>query len=289
MSSGGPNLDGLIRAHREGAGMTHEQRARNRARVLGRALAGVSSAAAATSAGSAAAAKSSGTAGGWLAKTILGIALTTGTGVAYIATRATAPVAAFRSGVVFDGGVAAQAQAASSSRPASLEPVSLEPATAGPAVIASSAARQIRPVRLGAPVASRSASPEVHDLESSRAGQPALAPASLDEPHGKLGAPVAPSSLAAEVELMHKVESSLRAGQPADALALLDEPHGDEGLMGEERAAARVVTLCQLGRVDSARTEAARFLRDRPHSPLAARVRATCTKPSEGVAQGKVQ
>jgi hypothetical protein len=251
MSSGGPNLDGLIRAHREGAGMTHEQRARNRARVLGRALAGVSSAAAATSAGSAAAAKSAGTAGGWLVKSILGIALTTGAGVAYIATRGTALVPAFGSGVVFDGGVAAQAQAASSSRPASLEPVLLEPATAGPAVIASSAARQIRPMRLGA-----------------------LA---------------APSSLAAEVELMHEVESSLRAGQPANALALLDEHHGDEGFMGEERAAARVVTLCQLGRVDSARTEAARFLRDRPHSPLAPRVRATCAKPPDGVAPGKLQ
>jgi hypothetical protein len=251
MNSGGPNLDGLIRAHREGAGMTPEQRARNRARLLSRALAGLSSAAAASSAGSAAVAKTAGTAGGWLLKTILGIALTTSAGVAYLTTRATANVPAFGPGVTFHGGVAAQAQAANSSRPASLEPVSTESAMASPALIAPSAARPIRPARLRAPVA--------------------------------------PSSLAAEVEVMHEVESSLRAGKPADALALLDAPQGNERFMGEERAAARVVTLCQLGRVESARAEAARFLHDRPRSPLAARVRATCAKPPEGVAQGKVQ
>ena len=51
--------------------------------------------------------------------------------------------------------------------------------------------------------------------------------------------------------------------------------------MGEERAAARVVTLCRLGRVDDARAEAARFVRDRPRSPLVERVRSTCAKGSE--------
>ena len=65
---------------------------------------------------------------------------------------------------------------------------------------------------------------------------------------------------------MHDVESALSAGQPGRALQLLDDAaksgHGGRygGTMGEERAAARVVTLCRLGRVDDARAEAARFV-----------------------------
>jgi hypothetical protein len=91
---------------------------------------------------------------------------------------------------------------------------------------------------------------------------------------------LASPSLAVEVQLMHDVDSALQAGRPELALALLDEHRGgDGGFMGEERTAARIVTLCQLGRVDAARTEATRFLHDRPRSPLAARVRATCVKP----------
>jgi hypothetical protein len=100
---------------------------------------------------------------------------------------------------------------------------------------------------------------------------------------------LASASLAVEVQLMHDVDSALRAGRPELALALLDEHRGgDGGFMSEERSAARIVTLCQLGRVDAARTEATRFLHDRPHSPLAARVRATCVKPVANSAAEKL-
>jgi hypothetical protein len=94
------------------------------------------------------------------------------------------------------------------------------------------------------------------------------------------------SSLANEIQVMHDVEASLSAGEPAHALQLLDaasKTYGGRygGAMGEERAAARVVTLCRLGRTDEARAEAARFVRDRPRSPLIERVRSTCAKSNE--------
>src|SRR5262249_41234949 len=98
------------------------------------------------------------------------------------------------------------------------------------------------------------------------------------------------SSLAAEVQLLHDVEAALQAGEPARALQLLDAHRGGRyaGAMGEERAAARVVTLCRLGRVGEARADAEGFLRDRPRPPLAPRVRSPCAKsnepaPSDGV------
>lgn len=101
----------------------------------------------------------------------------------------------------------------------------------------------------------------------------------------RLSAPAAPpasASLAVEVKLMHDVDAALKSGRPEQALALLDEHReGDGGYMQEERAAARVFAVCQMGRIDSARAAASRFLRERPHSPLAARVRASCATPEE--------
>ncbi|KYF49516.1 hypothetical protein BE04_37450 [Sorangium cellulosum] len=73
-------------------------------------------------------------------------------------------------------------------------------------------------------------------------------------------------------------QGALRAGDAGRALALLEE-HAAEfraGTLRQERMAARVFALCALGRIDEARAEAARFLRDAPRSPLAERVRAAC-------------
>jgi hypothetical protein len=44
----------------------------------------------------------------------------------------------------------------------------------------------------------------------------------------------------------------------------------------EERGAQRVFALCALGSVARARAEADIFLAERPNSPLAPRVRASC-------------
>jgi hypothetical protein len=92
-----------------------------------------------------------------------------------------------------------------------------------------------------------------------------------------------PSLLAADVQLMHDVESALAAGQPERALSLLDARRASHvsGPLDEERAAARIVTLCKLGRGDEARAEAGHFLRDWPRSPLVERVRSTCPKTSD--------
>jgi hypothetical protein len=99
-------------------------------------------------------------------------------------------------------------------------------------------------------------------------------------------APVAPpvlaaSSVAEEADLLRRADRTLKANDPQGALALLDRhaaqfPHG---VLVEERDAERVVVLCALARVDDARALAAAFLRDRPRSPLAERVRASCATP----------
>ena len=74
---------------------------------------------------------------------------------------------------------------------------------------------------------------------------------------------------------MREVNGALQAGNPEKAIALLDEP-SDSGELREERAAARVLALCKLGKHEEASAAAAAFLRDSPRSPLADRVRAGC-------------
>ena len=85
------------------------------------------------------------------------------------------------------------------------------------------------------------------------------------------------ASLTDDVRLMHQVSEALRSGRAAQALALLNQDaRRATGAMREEKSAARVVTLCQLGRVAEARSEAAMFERQYPRSPLVFRVRSSC-------------
>jgi RNA polymerase sigma-70 factor (ECF subfamily) len=72
--------------------------------------------------------------------------------------------------------------------------------------------------------------------------------------------------------------AALHAGDAARALALFDQ-HArtyPNGLLSEERAAERVLALCDLGRHAEARLGAGEFLRQYPRSPLAARLRESC-------------
>ena len=88
----------------------------------------------------------------------------------------------------------------------------------------------------------------------------------------------APSTLAQELALLGRAQRAINGGEPESALALLAE-HArrfPNGAMAEEREAARVVALCRAGQSDRARAAASRFLRERPNSPLAARVGAAC-------------
>jgi len=235
------NLDDLISAHREGVRLTGEQHARNKARLLSRVAAGVAVSTAAAG-----------------ASTSTAIAATT------THAAATTMIVKVLIGLAVVGGAGAAYYA---SRPANLVAVAPTP-IAAPAVAPVPAATEpnaVEPTVPAEPVADIAA-------PSPRAAKPSASSS---------------SSLAGEIQLMHDVESALSSGQPGRALQLLDDAaksgHGGRygGTMGEERAAARVVTLCRLGRVDDARAEAARFVRDRPRSPLVERVRSTCAKGSE--------
>jgi hypothetical protein len=66
---------------------------------------------------------------------------------------------------------------------------------------------------------------------------------------------------------------------------MLDEQSAtyETGQLREERAAARVLVLCKLGRVEEANAAAARFLRDNPRSPLLDRIRPGCPAKAQGV------
>jgi len=93
--------------------------------------------------------------------------------------------------------------------------------------------------------------------------------------------PASPTTLEAETRLVRAGVASLHGHDPGRALALFDQ-HAKEypsGALAEERAAARVNALCDLGQTSNAQAAAGAFLRDRPSSPLAARVRMACPNP----------
>lgn len=87
------------------------------------------------------------------------------------------------------------------------------------------------------------------------------------------------STFTADVNLLRNVHQAIAEGRAAQALALLDvrRTQAPEGAFAPERAAARVVALCRLGRTAEARAEAERFLASYPRSPLGERVRHTCS------------
>jgi outer membrane protein assembly factor BamD (BamD/ComL family) len=86
------------------------------------------------------------------------------------------------------------------------------------------------------------------------------------------------ASIAAEVALMQRAQSALAAGDSARSLEALDalSARHPDGVLREEREAARVLALCASGRVDEARALGQRFLAQTPNSVQAARVRGSC-------------
>jgi hypothetical protein len=98
----------------------------------------------------------------------------------------------------------------------------------------------------------------------------------------------APRSIADETRVLEAAQRELASGRAASALALLDE-HAERfpsGALGEERTAARVLSLCALGRTEEARRSAAAFLERSPRSPLIPRLRGSCAL--EGRADDKI-
>jgi len=118
--------------------------------------------------------------------------------------------------------------------------------------------------------------------ESAPSDAPESAPADAPE-SAPSNAPESADTLLAETRRLRAAHGALQGGDPARALALLSEPSAStEGQsLQEERAAARVLALCELGRGEEARAEAARFLAQNPGSPLADRVRNACSRETD--------
>jgi len=107
--------------------------------------------------------------------------------------------------------------------------------------------------------------------------QRAEAPAPV-APSASVSPAPAPSTLASETRLLEAAQRELASGRAASALSLLDE-HARRfpgGALSEERIAARVLSLCALGRHEAARQAANSFVAASPRSPLIPRLRGSC-------------
>lgn len=89
------------------------------------------------------------------------------------------------------------------------------------------------------------------------------------------------NTLGAETSALRAAQKALRDGDTARALGLLSDEAAlhPNGALVQERAAARVLALCQAGNVNAARQEAREFEALYATSPLLARVRAACAEP----------
>jgi len=107
---------------------------------------------------------------------------------------------------------------------------------------------------------------------------PGAAPMASSQTGSERRSTGAPTTIEAETRLVRAGVAALHAGDAARALAAFDQHARDypNGLLAEERSAERVIALCDLGRRADARVGAVGFLRQYPHSPLAARVRSAC-------------
>jgi hypothetical protein len=88
---------------------------------------------------------------------------------------------------------------------------------------------------------------------------------------------------AEDARVLRAARAALAAGQAERALLLLERRRGKHsGVLAEEREAARIVTLCQLGRRDEARAARDQFLLRHASSPLVERVRRACPPAERG-------
>ncbi|MDC0668069.1 tetratricopeptide repeat protein [Nannocystis radixulma] len=87
-----------------------------------------------------------------------------------------------------------------------------------------------------------------------------------------------PSLRPEEVASFQRAQAALAAGRHEDALAALDA-HGRRfpgGVFEEERQVSRATALCKLGDREAASAARQKFLRERPSSHLAERMRQIC-------------
>jgi hypothetical protein len=86
--------------------------------------------------------------------------------------------------------------------------------------------------------------------------------------------------LSEEVAIMSRAETDLHGGRPESALKALAEHERKfgNGVLAEERTAARIQALCALGRTAEADAQLARLTRIAPNSPHTERARQACAK-----------
>jgi hypothetical protein len=89
-------------------------------------------------------------------------------------------------------------------------------------------------------------------------------------------APAAASRLRAELELLQRVQAALKRREASSALQALDAHRTTDSTLLAERRAARILALCQLGRIDDARRAAAAFVKQHPDSLQRAAVDGSC-------------
>ncbi len=87
-------------------------------------------------------------------------------------------------------------------------------------------------------------------------------------------------ALAEEVAIMSRAETDLHGGKPEAALKALDEHERKfgNGVLTEERTAARIQALCALGRTTEADAQLARLVRMAPNSFHTERALRACQK-----------
>jgi hypothetical protein len=91
----------------------------------------------------------------------------------------------------------------------------------------------------------------------------------------------ASETLSAELDLLHDAQAKWRNGDPNSSLALLatHRQRYPKSVLGLEREALRVLSLCAAGRTAEAKEVARRSFKSAPRSPLRASVEESCAKP----------
>jgi len=270
MSELDPQARDLIGLALEGEGPTPGERSRLRGAVLARLGAGV---AVLSTASGTAAATGGGVALSLAAKVVVAVALVGAAGaggytaVSWHGTRAASSAA--RASTPATAPIKIKAPGPAVSLPPPLVPAAEPPRESA------TASEETRPEEM--PAATALASPPLpaaRPVSTARAPmETATGPTTTDR-----SAPPPDRSLDDETRALRSAFGDLRDGHADRALAAIDAQEGrfPGGALAEERAAARIVTLCTLGRSDEAHADASRFLRAHPHSLLAGRVLASC-------------
>jgi hypothetical protein len=266
----GPAARAIVEGGRAGDDPTEADRARVKAALMLSLAGGAAAASAASAAGSASsagAAKGASTAGA-VAKVIAALAIA-GAVVGIISIGLQPPAAKARSGEALGASLPAR-EVEDAARELEEPDVG---AAAAPTTNADPAAAVIAATK--APGGAKASGGALRQEGAS------VTAASSSKVMAKAAAASTGSTLEAETRKLREAHSAMRSGDPARALELLDEQSTAfaGGELRQERAAARVLALCQAGRAAEASAESARFLRDNPSSPLADRVRAACATP----------